>query len=82
MADESYLFCIFCFLGCAIVLVAFVADRQARLEEERLSIMKAPRSVIEADLNWQFALDSWRASPARNRARRQTRGHFVPKMEL
>jgi hypothetical protein len=43
------------FLGCAIFLVTFVADRQAKLEQERLSIMKAPRSVIEADLNWQFA---------------------------
>jgi hypothetical protein len=42
------------FLGCAIFLVTFVADRQAKLEQERLSIMKSPRSVIEADLNLQF----------------------------
>ena len=46
------------FLGCAVFLVTFVADRQVRLEQERLSIMKAPRSVIEADLNLQFASHS------------------------
>jgi len=46
------------FLGCSVFLVTFVADRQVRLEQERLSIMKAPRSVMEADLNLQFASDS------------------------
>ena len=46
------------FLGCVVFLVTFVADRQVRLEQERLSIMKAPRSVMEADLNLQFASDS------------------------
>jgi hypothetical protein len=45
------------FLGGAIFLVTFVADRQAKLDRERLSIMKAPRSVIEADLSWKFASD-------------------------
>jgi hypothetical protein len=54
MADESCVFCISCFLR-LFDLVTFVADRQARLEQERLSIMKAPRSVIQADLNVQFA---------------------------
>jgi hypothetical protein len=46
------------FLGCVVFLVTFVADRQARLEQERFSIMKAPRSVMEADLNLQFASGS------------------------
>jgi hypothetical protein len=46
------------FLGCAVFLVTFVADRQVRLEQERLSIMKAPRSLMKADLNLQFASDS------------------------
>ena len=34
------------------VEVVVVADRQAKLEQEPLSIMKLPRSVIEADLNF------------------------------
>jgi hypothetical protein len=37
-----------------VVLVTFIADRQARLEQERLSTRKAPHSLIEADLNVQF----------------------------
>jgi hypothetical protein len=42
------------FLGCAIFLVTFVAERQARLEQEKVSIMKSPRSLIEADLDFKF----------------------------
>jgi hypothetical protein len=46
------------FLGAASFLLTFIADRQARLEQDRLSIRKAPHSMIEADLKPMFVSHS------------------------
>jgi hypothetical protein len=52
---KVYLFAFLVFLGGAIFLLSFIADRQTKLNEDRLSIMKKP--VSEIDFNLQFVTE-------------------------
>jgi len=54
---KVYLFAFLVFLGGAIFLLSFIADRQTKLNEGRLSIMKKPKSVSEIDFNLQFVTE-------------------------
>jgi hypothetical protein len=50
---KIYLLAFLVFLGGAIFLLSFIADRQSKLNEDRLSIMKKPKSFSEIDFNFQ-----------------------------
>jgi hypothetical protein len=52
---KVYLFAFLVFLGGVIFLLSFIADRQTKLNEDRLSIMKKP--VSEIDFNLQFVTE-------------------------
>jgi hypothetical protein len=54
---KVYLFAFLVFLGGAIFLLSFIADRQTKLNEDRLSIMKKPKSLSEIDFNLQFVTE-------------------------
>ena len=54
---KIYLFAFLIFLGGAMFLVMFVVDRQTKLNQDRLSITKMPRSLSEDDVNLQFVTE-------------------------
>lgn len=54
---KMYFFAFLVFLGDALFLILFVVDRQTKLNENRLSITKMPKSLSEVDFDLQFVTE-------------------------